>query len=92
MMVKVIRGDEITRERMYSENRGGPKIKTFWTISIQWADRAEGSGKFGAYPGLYVLGTVGLNEKPQHGSPNLSFLELSKTFFVAYMIEDLNNF
>ena len=35
MMVKIIGGDEIPRERMYSEYRGGPKKKTFWTINIQ---------------------------------------------------------
>ena len=72
---KSLEGMRSPREKMYIENKGGPQIKSFWSLHSQWADRGECSGKVGFCPGLYILGIVGLNEKPQHRSPNVSFLE-----------------
>lgn len=62
------------REKMYSENRGGPKVKSWRTNTIQGEDKEKGPEEVGACPGLCILGTVGLNKKPQSQSFLLGIL------------------
>lgn len=62
------------REKMYSENRGEPKVKTWRTNTIQGEARKESLREVGACLGLYIFGTVGLSRKPQSQSFLLGIL------------------